>query len=191
MKTIILTLALFPILIYGQTLEQDIADEYSKLNQQAYLQAITELVGVDCINGEKSKDEWEKDMFLSTTNSQQSKFVLNLIIEKDLSVKVDTNHLKFNIFDLDKNANNCLFVMDDKCLFYSWYLPWIGSPKMAKRANKAMGKILKKNPTHLLSCHDIFGLLYMLSSKIYVYDLLKGKEYELDYYMHNIYKNDK
>ena len=94
MKTIILTLALFPILIYGQTLEQDIADEYSKLNQQAYLQAITELVGVDCINGEKSKDEWEKDMFLSTTNSQQSKIVLNLIIEKDFSVKVDTNHLK-------------------------------------------------------------------------------------------------
>lgn len=105
---------------------------------------------------------------------------------------VDTTSFKFDLYWLSENLGdcNCIFIESEygnKIHVCANCYPANGSVKLIKRKIK---HILKMEPKYLMClCLDEFSsvLIYMLNDKIYVFSPSKKRDYELEYFIKNLY----
>lgn len=201
---------------YSQTLSEQIISQYEKLKKTEYCErlidaykndelallerSIQEHIALDIEDSISFKNKCllrcdKKNIrFTNMVNQPKPYFVLKLSLLNNQFI-VDTSALNFDLYWFGKEYGSkgqsivvdlipkTIAVCNDKCFYVAF------SNMMTKRAVRAMRKILKKNPDYIMSCYDIWVLPYMIDNEIYVYDLVSMKEYKMDYYMQNVYKD--
>ncbi|GHV35121.1 hypothetical protein FACS1894178_4020 [Bacteroidia bacterium] len=114
-------------------------------------------------------------------------FVLNLVLDSNNKLEVDTHNLCFHLFDIQKNIVPEFYasVENGSVEYYCIY-----SFSWGKNVKKSYNKIFRKKPEYWLFCDDIgglFNILYLKENQIYVYDICDKKNYKLEEYMKDIY----
>jgi hypothetical protein len=147
----------------------------------------------DSIN-DISSMEAQIDNFNTNISDKTPQYVLNLVFktptQKSLSaLQVDTTELCFNLFYFGKNYKGNLYVFchDGKYSSNSngYYIIIAKRPKRPiGNIPQAFKKVMAKKPKYLLYCAElgVSNILYTLNDKIYVYETIEKKEYELEDY---------
>jgi hypothetical protein len=143
---------------------------------------------LDSLSRDFSKIWMERDCreFISDIKNDPAHYVLNLVLQNELTLQVDTGKLSFNLFCFDRNYKGSLYVYCEDGQ-YSWqdYRYITFSRKLSKNAPKVFKKIMQKRPKYLLYCYELEEMntiLYVLNDKIYVYRIIQMEEYELNEY---------
>lgn len=134
--------------------------------------------------------QWIRQFESHLKSSGKPLYVLNLKLNDEHTLKVDTTKLCFNLFYFEKNYNGRLFVYCNDGE-YRWQDERFRtfSRKHARNAPKVFRKVLQKHPTCLLFCPDLEGMntiLYLLNNTIYIFKIEEMQEYTLDKYFKKV-----
>ena len=113
-------------------------------------------------------------------------YVLNLIINNNNNLQLESGRLPFNLFYINKKNKGLgyVFSINGECSFNSSNYPTF-SRDIVKNLQIAFKNIKKKQPKYLLFCRDLEGmntLLYVKDNDIYVYRIIQKEEYLLSEY---------
>lgn len=137
---------------------------------------------------EQIRGDWERrpEIYVGDTqkfeqliNSSNPHFVLRLNIE-DCQIRVDTSAMKFDLFWIDGDD---LRTYKSVCILGNYVYTEDGLwPFMLNRVKRrAVNHLSRRNPTYMLLCDRIKGVMYMCDDKIYVYDF--KTDWELNDYI--------
>ena len=135
----------------------------------------------------KSLNVLKTRKFEKEVKSGNPLYVLNLKLDNERVLRVDTGKLNFNLFYFDNTYKGGLYVY---CYNgeYSWQDCGFGSCSKIHKRNvpKVFRKIMRKHPKYLLFCPDLGDMniiFYVLDDTVYVYKIIQMKEYTLDEYL--------
>lgn len=125
--------------------------------------------------------------FISAIKDKPIHYVLNLMLQDDQTLRVDTGKLAFNLFYFDENYKGSLYVYCKDGQYSGQDARYrTFSRQLSKNAPKVFKRIMRKNPQYLLYCSELEGMntiLYVLNDKIYIYRIIQMEEHELSDYL--------
>jgi hypothetical protein len=173
---------------YSQNIIEQIIKAYQRLDSVSYLEKASRK-GCESLFGEdeirlRRCYEWDKEKHAN----KKEVFLLNIDVDSahlntNDYVRVDTNEYRFSVVFLNTKKD----IEDDLCFqnneSYPFFIDYTGFT-YAKKLFRGYKKVFKRNPMYILYCSGLHQvILYVFDERIFVYQVMTEKTYELREYL--------